>query len=520
LGDWSGKNGSNSKIYFNSVPGDAYFDNIKLTDTTISIKGKVYYDKNCNGRLDPIETGIPGAKLVIDSTKSSTHASDLYPDPITDGNGIYDLKGYDALNNYFIYINQPLSQICANCATPTMGSGLSQSTKLTTYSLVGDTTHNIGIKPVASECQTSQMAVLPIQTDVGENKEIEVAFSDATQNVNEYTLVLEVDGNRMIKTFTPVGTASVQPIVDTTSTDTLIPTLGTDGLVHVKIPFTFDKGGNIAVKAQLSSNQGVVGEETTTAIVRATAISDSCAPGVATISSLISGDYNNPKTWGGKLPTPNDWVLVRNGHSVTLPTVSKAMRSDKIRFKGLCVEKGAKIYTKSYRTLNMMPPSLIKPLQKWSRWRTCTLTEPYVKADNCQSVNGAKRNLKDVKDWGTIVGTLPEPPNPFGVWIPADCTIEASLVDSKAATLILVFSILFRQREQHLLPHLQLRLPLNIFPCGSKERHELKVILLRQRYYRSWYRYYSEYTKLHQRVGKIQAGSGGERSKWWSYHPF
>jgi len=71
-----------------------------------------------------------------------------------------------------------------------------------------------------------------------------------------------------------------------------------------------------------------------------------CADDVVTVRSKTPFSFWNRKTtWNtGKVPGPDDWVLIKTGHKIILPadrlnTPNK--KEDEIKVKGLCIEEGA-----------------------------------------------------------------------------------------------------------------------------------------------------------------------------------
>ncbi|MEK7990932.1 MAG: hypothetical protein VSS52_007995, partial [Thiotrichaceae bacterium] len=430
---------------------------------TFTISGTVYYDKNCNDEFDATESGVPGVSLVIDKTTSVTHSSDPYPDPTTDGQGnyqgVYELSASGS-TNYKAYMDKSsLRAICENCEVVGAGSSSSRYAKL--YDLTGDTVVNFGVRTGTCEEESAlQVKIIPIQTDLGADSVIDVGFKDTTPYVDQYTLVLDIDGNLIVKTLEALPSGGNTLAGDTNSLngntnsqnnntisttrsrltrsamldEVITPTTGADGLVHVEIPYVFRKGGNIDIKATVENDKGGMGEDNHSAIVRDDATSDPCAPGVATVVSSISGDFNNSNTWGGKLPQADDWVMIRSGHKITFPTTPNANQDSSIKFKGLCVEKGAKIYTKSYTTLSSLPASFSAQKRSTRRnLRTCTLTEPYAIA-NCVTIPSM---LTDPNMWTNIVpaGSELASDEPPSVLFPKDCLVEIPLVNDKAKAL-------------------------------------------------------------------------------------
>ncbi|MCP4104045.1 MAG: hypothetical protein GY749_00670 [Desulfobacteraceae bacterium] len=45
---------------------------------------------------------------------------------------------------------------------------------------------------------------------------------------------------------------------------------------------------------------------------------DACAE-IPTATSVSSGEWSDPGTWGGTIPVANDWVRIEDGHSITVP---------------------------------------------------------------------------------------------------------------------------------------------------------------------------------------------------------
>ena len=124
-----------------------------------------------------------------------------------------------------------------------------------------------------------------------------------------------------------------------------------------------------------------------------------CADDVVTVRSKTPFSFWNRKTtWDtGKVPGPDDWVLIKTGHKIILPadklnTPNK--KEDEIKVKGLCIEEGAVLQSDFNKYAK--PPS-------WVNLAMATLhNKGTIKGFDAASTNGdcAKSNSCDkAKNW-------------------------------------------------------------------------------------------------------------------------
>lgn len=114
-------------------------------------------------------------------------------------------------------------------------------------------------------------------------------------------------------------------------------TINKTGALSVSHPFTQE--GSFTVTLEVTDKEGNVGKDTLIISVRGIN-TDPCITTVPTMQSQSAwGMWNNPNMWGGRVPGINDWVLVKSGHTVVLPT-SLSSVSAKLQVKGVCIEQG------------------------------------------------------------------------------------------------------------------------------------------------------------------------------------
>jgi len=117
---------------------------------------------------------------------------------------------------------------------------------------------------------------------------------------------------------------------------------------------TFLQSGEFTVTLEVTDRDGNTGSATMLVNVRGNN-TDACATGVATIRSRLPwGFWNMPTAWStGKVPGPNDWVLIQKNHRMILPN-NLSSAATRLRVKGICIaEKG--ILQSAFNTLTTAP---------------------------------------------------------------------------------------------------------------------------------------------------------------------
>jgi uncharacterized repeat protein (TIGR01451 family) len=99
----------------------------------------------------------------------------------------------------------------------------------------------------------------------------------------------------------------------------------------------FLESGEFSVTLEVTDRDGNTGTATMTVNVRGNN-TDPCATGVATVRSRSPWTFwNTPTAWNtGKVPGPNDWVLIQGGHTVVLPT-SVSSATNRLQVRGICI---------------------------------------------------------------------------------------------------------------------------------------------------------------------------------------
>jgi uncharacterized repeat protein (TIGR01451 family) len=99
----------------------------------------------------------------------------------------------------------------------------------------------------------------------------------------------------------------------------------------------FLESGEFTVTLEITDRDGNTGTATMTVNVRGNN-TDPCATGVATVRSRSPWTFwNTPTAWNtGKVPGPNDWVLIQGGHTVVLPT-SVSSATNRLQVRGICI---------------------------------------------------------------------------------------------------------------------------------------------------------------------------------------
>ena len=128
-------------------------------------------------------------------------------------------------------------------------------------------------------------------------------------------------------------------------------------ITDIPASYAYTQDGVFTATLEVTDKEGNTG--TSSLVVNIRGINtDACATGVATVKSNFDfGMWNNPGVWNtGKVPGPNDWVLIQGGHTIILPD-SLSSSSTQLQIKGLCIAANG-VLQSAFNSLTL-PPSWI-----------------------------------------------------------------------------------------------------------------------------------------------------------------
>jgi PKD repeat protein len=123
------------------------------------------------------------------------------------------------------------------------------------------------------------------------------------------------------------------------------------------VTHAFNQAGEFTVTLEVTDKDGNTGSDSMIVNVRGIN-TDPCATGVATVRSQLPwGLWDRPNSWNtGRIPGPNDWVLIQGGHNVILPT-SVSSATTRLQVKGLCIKPNGLL--QSYFNSLTTPPTWV-----------------------------------------------------------------------------------------------------------------------------------------------------------------
>jgi uncharacterized repeat protein (TIGR01451 family) len=339
-------------------------------------------------RKNKLAHGIMLALLAGSALPATTLATTFHGVKFNDlnGNGIKD-PGEDGLANKGVFVKK--GSVFGNSQVYTDINGHYEisipATSPDIYTLW--TTIPNGMQQTTPEKGTG--SVYHMLQNVGPNANLEINFGmwDGVERNNQDQLLVDAGPNQVVEVgdrvnvngslTAPKSSKKHEIFVDFGDKNTVIKIIDSDSNTRkrtrageVTSPFTvnhtFQQPGKFETKVTATNEAGETVSDTAELHVNDLEKTDPCDAANA-VQTTRSGQWDDKTIWSPVgMPDPNDWVIIKPGHTVTMPDSMKSSFDKTAEVKGLCVDKNA--------TVQSAPNSLDSPDNPtWAVLRAATL---------------------------------------------------------------------------------------------------------------------------------------------------